>query len=758
MRIIVGVLQKYVNIAVGWRPRLFVLKQGILRYYHIHGSGAVDVVELLDSLGEQGDVVRVGVELGVLERRRRMNTTKTTSTSTTVVHHHHHHHQGDGLVGEENRSRLAIQVGGFARVRESKADSSKFYVEHGDGTLELKSECQDDRWVWIRAIQDVDPTGSVLKYAEDHSIPNARAHFEDKVRVIMKNLDELGASDEVATYVVDLLRSMHVKYHDLADSEFDKRKTLLNIVYQLENEKRELETCAAVEAGLMVGEESEDDESSNQRNYDSVLQDSNNSSDEDEYFECESHFGDSGTHSRHSSLGDLGAFSAVCSLDTDELHDVSTQSSPAKNGNDARELALVEMPVWIENEGPAPERRCALPAPQQAEKGISLWSLIKEMVGKDLTRVCLPVYFNEPLSALELTAEDLEYSELLDEARGYPAGSMERMVRVAAFAISPYSSTEGRTSKPFNPLLGETYELVHVEKGFRFISEKVSHHPTIIAAHAEGRGWTYQGDAEIKSKFWGRSIELKPEGVLQLDFDDGDSYTWNKVTTSINNLILGKIYVDHGGVMKIRNTAYNTVAKIRFKETSMLFDRNPRYVEGFVEVDRHRQEYPLITGHWNKAVSVVWGPNKKQVLWEKNPPPENPTRYNLTTYAIQLNEITDGLRDKLAPTDSRLRPDQSFTERGMWEEANAEKQRLEHKQRAARKAAEQGVPLKPRWFTINYEEVNLSKLASSSSSKRHISAKELSFEFNGEYWIEREQGHFSKCRDIFGTTNGVLNV
>ena len=94
----------------------------------------------------------------------------------------------------------------------------------------------------------------------------------------------------------------------------------------------------------------------------------------------------------------------------------------------------------------------------------------------------------------------------------------------------------------------------------------------------------------------------------------------------------------------------------------------------------------------------------------------------------------------------------------MWEEANAEKQRLEHKQRAARKAAEQGVPLKPRWFTINYEEVNLSKLASSSSSKRHISAKELSFEFNGEYWIEREQGHFSKCRDIFGTTNGVLNV
>ena len=31
----------------------------------------------------------------------------------------------------------------------------------------------------------------------------------------------------------------------------------------------------------------------------------------------------------------------------------------------------------------------------------------------------------------------------------------------------------GRTSKPFNPLLGETYELVHAQKGLRAIVEKV---------------------------------------------------------------------------------------------------------------------------------------------------------------------------------------------------------------------------------------------------------------------------------------------
>ena len=51
------------------------------------------------------------------------------------------------------------------------------------------------------------------------------------------------------------------------------------------------------------------------------------------------------------------------------------------------------------------------------EKSVSLWAIIRECVGKDLTRICLPVYFNEPLSALQKLAEDLEYSVLLDQAR-----------------------------------------------------------------------------------------------------------------------------------------------------------------------------------------------------------------------------------------------------------------------------------------------------------------------------------------------------
>ena len=73
------------------------------------------------------------------------------------------------------------------------------------------------------------------------------------------------------------------------------------------------------------------------------------------------------------------------------------------------------IPKWLQKELPPPPRRERLPSPKQREKSVSLWSIIKECVGKDLSRVCLPVFFNEPLSSLQRIAEEMEYSELLDE-------------------------------------------------------------------------------------------------------------------------------------------------------------------------------------------------------------------------------------------------------------------------------------------------------------------------------------------------------
>lgn len=62
-------------------------------------------------------------------------------------------------------------------------------------------------------------------------------------------------------------------------------------------------------------------------------------------------------------------------------------------------------------------------------------------------------------------AETMEYSELLDSA-AKAKDSIERLVYITAFAVASYSKYKYRSSrKPFNPLLGETYELVRPDKG-----------------------------------------------------------------------------------------------------------------------------------------------------------------------------------------------------------------------------------------------------------------------------------------------------
>lgn len=98
----------------------------------------------------------------------------------------------------------------------------------------------------------------------------------------------------------------------------------------------------------------------------------------------------------------------------------------------------------------------------------------------------------------------------------------------------------------------------------------------VVACHCEGKGWKFWADSNLKGKFWGRSIQLDPVGVLTLQFEDGETFQWSKVTTSIYNIIIGKIYCDHYGAMRIKGSGKYS-CKLKFKEQSII-DRNPHQV------------------------------------------------------------------------------------------------------------------------------------------------------------------------------------
>ncbi|NXI92523.1 OSBP1 protein, partial [Psophia crepitans] len=178
----------------------------------------------------------------------------------------------------------------------------------------------------------------------------------------------------------------------------------------------------------------------------------------------------------------------------------------------------------------------------------------------------LQVNFNEPLSMLQRLTEDLEYHELLDRAAKCES-SLEQLCYVAAFTVSSYSTTVFRTSKPFNPLLGETFELDRLEEnGYRSLCEQVSHHPPAAAHHADSKhGWTLRQEIKITSKFRGKYLSIMPLGTIHCVFhSSGNHYTWKKVTTTVHNIIVGKLWIDQSGEIEIVNHKTGDKCNLKF--------------------------------------------------------------------------------------------------------------------------------------------------------------------------------------------------
>lgn len=354
----------------------------------------------------------------------------------------------------------------------------------------------------------------------------------------------------------------------------------------------------------------------------------------------------------------------------------------------------------------------------------------------------LPVSFNEPTSLLQRVAEDMEYADLLDIAADRE-DSAERMVYVAAFAASEYASTIGRVAKPFNPLLGETYEYVRPDKGYRFVIEQVSHHPPIGAAYAEAPKWDYYGESAVRSKFYGKSFDINPLGTwfLRLRPTNGpeELYTWKKVTSSVIGIITGNPTVDNYGPMEVKNWMTGETCLLDFKARGWKAS-SAYHVSGKV-TDKSGTPKWSIGGRWNDKIYARHTPGYEAsvddkhafLVWQSHARPTG-IPFNLTPFVLTLNAVPDNLRPHLPPTDTRLRPDQRAMEDGEYDFAATEKNRVEEKQRAARREREQkGEEWMPKWF---------------SKGRCDVTGEEY-WVPNGGYWKSREMGDWSASDDIF---------
>uniref|UniRef100_A0A667X5R2 Oxysterol-binding protein n=1 Tax=Myripristis murdjan TaxID=586833 RepID=A0A667X5R2_9TELE len=373
---------------------------------------------------------------------------------------------------------------------------------------------------------------------------------------------------------------------------------------------------------------------------------------------------------------------------------------------------------------PLTRRRSTLPSPSPSSSGVSLWNILKNNIGKDLSKVAMPVQLNEPLNTLQRLCEEVEYSELLDTAN-QTHDPYQRMVYVATFAVSAYASSYHRAgSKPFNPVLGETYECDRADKGFRFIAEQVSHHPPVSACHCDSKNFTFWQDVRWKNKFWGKSMEIVPMGTTHVTLPTfGDHYEWNKVTSCIHNILSGQRWIEHYGEMAIKNVNNDACqCKVTFVKAKS-WSSTVNEIEGVV-TDRDGKVIHSIFGKWHEGV-YQGDPPSATCIWRANPMPvEQEQYYGFTQFAVELNELDPSLKTLLPPTDTRLRPDQRLLEDGNIEGAEEQKQRIEQLQRERRKVLQDNnMTHQPRFFKKSKDDTWVS---------------------NNTYWEQRRDPGFSK--------------
>uniref|UniRef100_A0A7N0TCR2 Oxysterol-binding protein n=1 Tax=Kalanchoe fedtschenkoi TaxID=63787 RepID=A0A7N0TCR2_KALFE len=226
--------------------------------------------------------------------------------------------------------------------------------------------------------------------------------------------------------------------------------------------------------------------------------------------------------------------------------------------------------------------------------------MMQKYIGSDVTSmVTLPVIVFEPMTMLQKMAELMEYSYLLDQADACEDPYM-RLVYATSWAISVYYAYQ-RTWKPFNPILGETYEMTN-HGGITFLAEQISHHPPMSAGHAENEHFAYDVTSKLKTKFLGNSVDVYPIGRTRVTLKrDGVVLDLVPPPTKVHNLIFGRTWVDTLGEMIMTNLTTGDKAVLYFQPCGW-FGAGRYEVDGYV-YNAAEEPQILMTGKWNESMN-----------------------------------------------------------------------------------------------------------------------------------------------------------
>ena len=204
------------------------------------------------------------------------------------------------------------------------------------------------------------------------------------------------------------------------------------------------------------------------------------------------------------------------------------------------------------------------------EERDAVWVFVKRLgtsflEGKDLVSVSMPVTLCEPATFLERMCRGWVtmpyYCDLIDKE----TREAEKMKLVAAMVISGLHLNTA-CKKPFNPLLGETYDAVF-EDGTTIHNEQTSHHPPVSSWEVipPSQKWKFHGTAKWSGYFAGNQVQGGQLGMNYLTFSNGYEVNWELPGICVSGVLTGNRILDHVGSMTIRdNSSPPLVCKVGF--------------------------------------------------------------------------------------------------------------------------------------------------------------------------------------------------
>ena len=95
---------------------------------------------------------------------------------------------------------------------------------------------------------------------------------------------------------------------------------------------------------------------------------------------------------------------------------LSAALAEIETNGDEKEVKLVEKEENEDKPKPkalATKTRERLPVKQPDKNNSNLWSVLKQCIGKELSKITMPVQWNEPISLLQRVSEYMNYAYLL---------------------------------------------------------------------------------------------------------------------------------------------------------------------------------------------------------------------------------------------------------------------------------------------------------------------------------------------------------